>query len=279
MHGTSSIKFEQLSVFDINYIEDKNESSPYKVIIDNVEDVNNDGAIGIEDIRQIMQQNKNTVTLLEGDGDFRSEECIELLKQADIVVTNPPFSLFREYVDLLISYKKSFLIIGNQNAITYKEIFSLLKKDKIWLGYYAGDMEFQVPDYYEPRKTRFRIDENGIKWRSMGNICWFTNLDIEKRHEDLLLYEVYNEKKYPKYDNYNAINIDRVAQIPIDYNGYMGVPITFMHKYNPDQFELIGIMNTGEENKGIRHENTSHGRPIINGVEKYLRVLIRRKGR
>lgn len=140
-------------------------------------------------------------------------------------------------------------------------------------------MEFQVPDYYEPRKTRFRIDENGIKWRSMGNICWFTNLDIEKRHEDLLLYEVYNEKKYPKYDNYNAINIDRVAQIPIDYNGYMGVPITFMHKYNPDQFELIGIMNTGEENKGIRHENTSHGRPIINGVEKYLRVLIRRKGR
>ena len=255
-YGTSSIKFGQLSVFDINYIEDKNESSPYKVIIDNVEDVNNDGAIGIEDVRQIMQQNENTVTLLEGDGDFRSEECIELLKQADIVVTNPPFSLFREYLGQLVEYDKKFIIIGNQNAITYKEIFPLIAQNKLWLGYHSGDMEFQVPDYYEPRKTRFRIDENGIKWRSMGNICWFTNLDIEKRHENIILYKTYNEEEYPKYDNYDAINVNKVADIPVDYDGVMGVPITFLNKYNPDQFEIVAFRK-GNDGKDLVYSLTN----------------------
>lgn len=214
---------------------------------------------------------------LKGDGDFRSKESIELLKQADIVVTNPPFSLFREYVSQLIEFDKQFLIIGGQNALTYKEIFTLMKENKMWLGYNFGNMEFKVPEYYEPRKTRFWIDEQGQKWRSLGNICWFTNLDHSKRHEDIILYKNFNEEEYPKYDYYDAVNVNKVAEIPIDYKGIMGVPITFMDKYNPSQFEILGFMNTGEENKGIRYENTPHGRPTINGKEIYFRILIKHK--
>ncbi|WP_202973118.1 adenine-specific methyltransferase EcoRI family protein [Capnocytophaga canimorsus] len=180
---------------------------------------------------------------LKGDGDFRSKESIELLKQADIVVTNPPFSLFREYVAQLIEYDKKFLIIGSQNAITYKEIFPLIARNKMWLGYRSGDMKFKVPEYYEERATRFWIDEEGQKWRSLGNTCWFTNLDHNKRHEELILYKTYtgNEEDYPKYDNYDAINVNKVADIPMDYDGVMGVPITFLDKYNPDQFEIVAI--------------------------------------
>ncbi|MBQ9253767.1 MAG: adenine-specific methyltransferase EcoRI family protein [Bacteroidales bacterium] len=182
------------------------------------------------------------IKYLKGDGDFRSKECINLLYNADIVVTNPPFSLFREYVAQLMAYNKKFLILGNQNAITYKEIFSLMRDNKIWLGYKFGNMEFKVPDYYTPRKTRFWIDEKGDKWRSLGNICWFTNLDIRKRHEDIILYKNYTPEEYPKYDNYDAINVDKTADIPCDYFGVMGVPITFMDKYNPEQFEILGEM-------------------------------------
>ncbi len=198
---------------------------------------------------------------LKGDGDFRSPECIEMLKQADIVVTNPPFSLFREYIAQLVEYKKKFIIIGNQNAITYKDIFKLIKGNKIWLGYTS------------PKE--FKQQDGSIK--KFGNICWFTNLPHKKRNEELILYKEYNAKEYPKYDNYNAINVDKVKDIPMDYNGAMGVPITFLGKHNPNQSELLGIMNTGEENKGIRYEGTLHGRPIINGVEKYLRILIKNK--
>lgn len=211
------------------------------------------------------------VKQLKGDGDFRSKECIELLKQADIVVTNPPFSLFREYVAQLIQYKKKFLIVGNQNAITYKEIFSLFKANKIWLGYKFGNMEFRVPDYYTPRATRFWIDEEGNKWRSLGNICCFTNLDIKKRHEDLILWKTYNEEEYPKYDNYDAINVDKVSEIPIDYEGAMGVPITFMDKYNPEQFEILGEMAS------TQIDEYNFGYPYINKQRKYARILIKRK--
>ena len=217
------------------------------------------------------------INQLKGDGDFRSEESIELLKQADIVVTNPPFSLFREYVDQLITHRKKFLIVGHQNAITYREIFKLLKEDKIWLGNYAGDMSFKVPATYPERNTRFWIDESGQKWRSMGNTCWFTNLNIKKREEKLVLYKKYSKEEFPFYDNYNAINVDKVAEIPIDYGGYMGVPITFLDKHNKNQFEIHGIMNTGEANEGIRLANTPHGRPVVNGKEKYLRVIITNK--
>jgi len=181
---------------------------------------------------------------LKGDGDFRSQECIELLKQADIVVTNPPFSLFREYLKQLIDYEKHFIILGNQNALTYKEVFSWIKDNKLWLGYKNGDMAFKVPDYYPPRNTRYWEDETGQKWRSMGNICWFTNLDTTKRHEELVMYKTYTPEEYPTYDNYNAINVDKVSDIPMDYDGIMGVPITFMHIYNPEQFEIIGLGNS-----------------------------------
>lgn len=178
---------------------------------------------------------------LDGDGDFRSEESIELLKQADIVVTNPPFSLLRQYVSQLVEHDKQFLIVGNQNAITYKEVFPLIMENKIWLGYKSGDMAFKVPDYYESRATRYWQDESGQKWRSLGNACWFTNLDITKRHEDLILYKNYTPEEYPTYDNYDAIEVSKTKDIPKDYDGVMGVPLTFLDKHNPDQFEIVGV--------------------------------------
>ena len=209
---------------------------------------------------------------LKGDGDFRSDESIKLLKQADIVVTNPPFSLFREYVDQLIKYDKKFLIIGNQNAITYREIFKLLKEDRIWLGNYAGDMSFKVPETYEEKKTRFWIDETGQKWRSMGNTCWFTNLNIKKREEELILYKKFNNNDFPIYDNYDAINVNKVAEIPMDYKGHMGVPITFLNKYNPDQFEIIGI-----DRQLVKEKTGKVSRFFIDNKEIYARVIIKNK--
>ena len=230
---------------------------------------------------KVPDLNEIGIQHLKGDGDFRSSECIKLLKQADIVVTNPPFSLFREYVTQLVEYNKKFTIIGNLNAITYKEIFKLIKENKIWLGHsiHSGDREFGVPDNYPLTAASSRIDENGKKYIRVKGVRWYTNLDYEERHEDLILYKKYkgNEKDFPKYDNYDAINVNVTKDIPNDYKGFMGVPITFLDKYNPDQFELLGIMNTGEENKGIRHKGTPHGRPLVNGVEKYLRILIKNK--
>ena len=206
-----------------------------------------------------------------GDGDFRSAECIELLKQADIVVTNPPFSLFREYVAQLIKYEKLFVILGNQNNITYKDVFSQIKDNKLWLGSTLSFCKFKVPDYYEERSNRFWIDETGQKWRSFGNICWFTNLDIPKRHEELILYKLYNPEDYPKYDNYNAINVNKTSEMPVDYDGVMGVPITFLDKYNPEQFEILGLDRYVEDNPKYGHRFT------INGKETYARILIRRR--
>lgn len=216
---------------------------------------------------------------LNGDGDFRSKESIELLKQADIVVTNPPFSLFREYVAQLMEYDKKFIIIGSQNAVTYKEIFSYIRENKLWVGYKSGDMEFKVPEYYEKRATRFRQDENGQKWRSLGNICWFTNLDISKRHEDIILYKKYNKEEYPKYDNYDAINVGKVAEIPMDYKGAMGVPITFLSKYNPKQFEIISSNDIRLNDKipFKQHGLIKDKDGTINGVATYVRIVIKNK--
>ena len=213
---------------------------------------------------------RTNVIDLVGDGDFRSNECIELLKQSDIVVTNPPFSLFREYIALLIKYKRKFIILGNQNAIKYKEVFPLIKENKVWLGYKNGDMAFKVPQDSPPRVTRFWIDETGQKWRSLGNICWFTNLDIAKRHEELVLYKTYNTDEYQRYDDYDAINIDKTKDIPYDYDGVMGVPITFIDKHCPTQFEIVGELNHGCDNK------YDFAKPKINGVEKYPRILIQK---
>lgn len=250
-------------------VQEENERKPYKVEITEVTDENGDGRIDLSDVEYLMRNKKNTMTLLEGDGDFRSPECVELLKEADIVVTNPPFSLFRDYVALLMQYNKQFAIIGNQNAITYREIFPLIKSNKIWLGYNNGHYWFMVPDSYEEKKTDFKIDESGQKWRRMGNICWFTNLDIEKRHEDMTLFRTYSPDNYPKYDNYDAIEVSKTADIPCDYDGYMGVPITFMQYYNPEQFEIAGLDDH-------RVEWVGHG-PRLNGKVKYRRVIIRRK--
>ena len=181
-----------------------------------------------EDVIKDVIAQKHLVKKLRGNGDYGSEECLEFLKQADIVVTNPPFSKFREFVATLMEYEKKFLIIGNKNAITYKEFFPLLKENKVWIGY-TNVKEFVQPD-------------GSIK--KFGNIGWFTNLDIKKRHEKLILWKRYTPEEYPKYDNYDAINVDRVAEIPCDYKGIMGVPITFLDKYSPDQFEILGITKT-----------------------------------
>lgn len=181
-----------------------------------------------------------SVTPLKGDGDFRSAEAIELLKQADIVITNPPFSLFREFINQLLAFDKKFLILGNQNAITYKEVFPHIMSGKLWLGVNDGDMSFQVPDYYTPRATRFWVDDDGKKWRSFGNMAWYTNLDHSKRHEELILYRSYDPAIYPSYDNYDGIEVGKVADIPYDYDGVMGVTPGFLTKYNPDQFEIVG---------------------------------------
>lgn len=183
---------------------------------------------------------------LKGDGDFRSKESIELLKQADIVVTNPPFSLFREYVDQLIEHNKKFVIVGHQNAIKYKEIFPLIRDNKIWLGFgFKGGAAHFINVHYQDYATATDRKEGMIR---VSGVHWFTNLDINKRHEDLILYKKYTPEEYPKYENFDAINVDKTKDIPIDYDGMMGVPITFMDKYNPDQFEIIGV---GIANSGL----------------------------
>lgn len=200
----------------------------------------------------IPDVNEIQVKYLQEDGDFRSKESIELLKEADIVVTNPPFSLFREYISQLDEFNKKFIILGNVNAITYREVFKLIKDGKLWLGssIHSGDREFGVPNDYPLNAAGSRVDENGNKFIRVKGVRWFTNLDYKERHEDLILYKSYfeNEEYYPYYENFNAINIDKTKDIPLDFDGYMGVPITFLDKFNPDQFEIIGL---GISNSGL----------------------------
>lgn len=221
--------------------------------------------------------NEIGIKKLKGDGDFRSGESIELLRQADIVVTNPPFSLFREYVAQLIEYDKKFIIVGRHTAITYREVFPLIRDNRIWLGHSTGDMKFRVPDYYAPRETRYWVDEEGNKWRSLGNACWFTNLDIAKRHEELILYKTYDPSVYLSYDNYEAINVNKVSEIPLDYKGVMGVPITFPERHNPSQFEIIGLL--AGNIKGLAGIPSASGKdgPYIGGKLKFGRILIRHR--
>ena len=216
---------------------------------------------------------------LQGDGDFRSKECIELLKQADIVVTNPPFSLFREYVAQLIEYDKKFLIIGNINAISYKEIFKLIKENKAWLGVNMGRgiSGFIVPKNYELYGTEARVDEYGNRIVATNNCLWLTNLDNAKRHEELILYKNYTPEEYPTYDNYDAINVDKTKDIPMDYKGAMGVPITFLDKFNPDQFEIIDGIGRYSMLTGPTAETQGTYLTMINGVPKYARIVIKNK--
>lgn len=227
-----------------------------------------------------VDDNELEVKELQGDGDFRSKECIELLKEADIVVTNPPFSLFREYVAQLIEYEKKFLIIGNKNALTYKEIFTLIKANKIWTGVrgFSGGMWFKSD--YEGKTEKIIKDWEGNTERIINvPSIWFTNLDHKKRHEELILYKNYTPEEYPKYANYNVIEVSKTAEIPMNYNGVMGVPITFMDKYNPKQFEIIGMAE--DNGKGLSGEaaewDGKNPHCIINGKAMYKRIFIRKK--
>ena len=322
----SPIAGEELPLYEIETAFKS--KKPYKIEITEVTDENGDGAVDLADVELLIKNHKNTLAVLDGNGDFRSAECIELLKQADIVVTNPPFSLFREYVAQLIQYDKKFLIIGNVNSITYKEIFPLIQENRLWLGasIHSGDREFAVPDSYPLNAASSRVDKNGKKYIRVKGVRWFTNLDYPQRHEELVLYKRYTPDEYPKYDNYDAINVNKTTDIPYDYvadrndehipdsldmiqsrngnndmtrstvqystvqystvqystgesfpngkcNGIMGVPITFLDKYNPEQFEIIGLDRYVEDNPHYGHRFT------INGKETYARILIRRKGK
>ena len=210
------------------------------------------------------------IRLLDGDGDFRSEESVGLLEEADIVVTNPPFSLFREYVAQLVEYGKEFLIIGHMNAVTYKEIFPLIRDNRLWLGYGFPGMATHFYSDYEDIATATDRREGMIR---VSGVHWFTNLDHGKRHEELILYKSYSPEEYPAYDNYDAINVNKTKEIPVDYDGVMGVPVTFMDKYNPDQFEIVG------SNRGIGQDpNGVYGRgSMLNGKETFKRLFIRHR--
>jgi len=279
-YSGSPIAGKQLPLLEIEGLKriKPKDAEAHRIEINEVPDINKDGAISLEDVKQLLKHKANVSAPLKGNGDFRSEECIELLKQSDIVCTNPPFSLFREYVAQLVEYKKKFLILGDQNAITYKEIFKLIKENKLWLGYDNGGTKwFQVPDDYDiPTESRKKF-VNGVKYFSMGRILWFTNLDTTKRHEELVLYKKYNPKEYPKYDNYDAIEVSRYSDIPMDYNGVMGVPITFLSQYNPDQFEIVGWSRHNDQGMDGGYWKGGKSDATINGKEVYRRILIRNK--
>ena len=281
---------------------------PYAIEINEVPDRNGNGATDLADVEYLLKHNANTARSLNGDGDyssgdFRSRECMEFLKQADIVITNPPFSLFREYVAQLVGHEKRFLIIGNKNAITYKDIFKLIKENKVWIGVtpMGTDMLFDVPK--EHAKIMIETGKEGSNYKIVNGVAkgrsssiWFTNMDNPKRHEEITLYKKYTSAEYPTYHNYDAIDVGRVAEIPVDYNGAMGVPITFLDKYNPNQFEIIGlgISNSGiefgvrpyeKEHKNYRKEVQKRGAVdgdlymMTNGAVDvpYARIIVRNK--
>jgi hypothetical protein len=266
------------------------------VTLDRVKDEDGDGAANVTDVELFLKRNKAARIALKGDdkyggGDFRGSECITLLKEADIVVTNPPFSLFREYVDQLVEHGKKFLIIGNTNAITYKEIFPVIKTDKIWMGVtiHSGDREFRVPDHYPLNAAGSRVDENGVKYIRVKGVRWWTNLDHGRRHEKLPLMTMADNLKFSKhkeikgiaaydqYDNYDAIEVPFTDAIPSDYDGVMGVPVTFLDKYNPEQFEIVGL--AAGNIRGLAGIPTKTGKdgPYMNGKLKYGRILIRHR--
>ena len=292
----SPVMGSELSLFALD-AEGEEKKVAYKVEITEVSDVNGDGAVDLADVEYLIKNDKNVLSILRGNGDFRSQECIELLKEADIVVTNPPFSLFREYIGQLMKYEKKFLIVGNQGAIIYKEIFPAVIENRIWLGYgfKGGAAHFLSP--YEDIATASDHKEGMIR---VSGVHWFTNLEIPKRNEPIDLVCKYSPEEYPTYDNYDAIEVSKTNDIPCDYIGVMGVPITFLDKYNPEQFEILGMCEnldlyhlktkvyTSEEcrkayldrfgKKGTYDLNAS-GVIIKNGKKEkvYSRILIRNK--
>lgn len=259
-YSGSPIAGQQLSLFD--YIDgntgNKEENRPYKAVVTTVYDKTGDGGVDMLDVAELFKSGENELTELNGNGDFRSEECLALLDEADIVVTNPPFSLFREYVAALMEHQKHFIIIGNMNAITYKEIFPLIKEDKLWIGasIHSGDRKFYVPDDYPLNAAGCGVDEDGRRFIRVKGVRWYTNLDLKQRHEEMILVKNYTPESYPTYDNYEAIDVSKASDIPCDYLGIMGVPITFMDKYNPNQFDIIGCADYtgkyGSDDIGIK---------------------------
>ncbi len=245
-----------------------NNNSAYVMIVESFPKV--DENTTEEELTTIIEK-LGVVRELNGDGDFRSDECVAYLQESDIVVTNPPFSKFIDLFTLLVRYDKRYLLIGNQNAITYKEIFPYIKNGQAWIGYRFGDMAFKVPDDTPPRKYRYWVDADGQKWRSLGNAMWLTNLDNERKHKELVLTCTYSPEKYPRYDNFDAINVSRVLEIPKDYAGIMGVPLTYLKYHNERQFEIIGEANHGSDNKFDLFK------PKIDGKEIFKRILIRNK--
>ena len=282
-YSGSPIVGQQLTLFDIAGMQGEEEKRPLKIEIKEVKDYNGDGAVDLSDVEFLLKNDKNTVTPLKGNGDFRSEECVELLKEADIVVTNPPFSLFREYIAQLIEYDKKFIVLGNKNAVTYKEVFPLLRDRKVWPGVSrkGENCLFEVPDHYK----KYSKIINGKKYALIG-VIWFTNIDHGRKQEKLDLYKKYygNEQDYPKYENYDAINVDKTIEIPVDYDGVMGVPISFINKWNPDQFELIGCrepcIRLDILRKKPKFKEYKSRQVIFNGVKcqkTYHRLFIKRK--
>lgn len=254
----------------------------YKVEITEVQDYNGDGAVNLADVQYLIQNNKNVLSMLKGNGSFDSLESLQLLQESDIVVTNPPFSLFREFLAALNKYNKQFLIIGNTNALTYKETFRMFQEDKIRTGYtnFNVGMFFQVPDSWE----KYHHILNGKKIARVSTSCWYTNLPVIRHKEDLILYKKYSQEEYPKYYNYDAINVNSFNDIPCDYEGVMGVPITFLDKYNPDQFEILDCCEPAIELELFKKYKYFHEYPsrqiIHNGVlcqKTYHRILIRNK--
>ena len=262
----------------------------YKAVVNVFRDTTGDGGLDMDDIRNLLDSGENELTELHGDGtygagDFRSRECLELLDEADIVVTNPPFSLFREYVATLMEHGKRFLALGNMNAITYKEVFPLLRDNKMWTGFkhFGGGMNMIQPKgSFDSTKTKsYEVDEKGNIIKNVMGVIWYTNLDIDKRHEDLILYRRYKEdpSRYPKYDNYDAIEVSKVKDIPEDYWGVMGVPITFMDSYNPEQFEIIGCSESEGRgfSNGLWDPASKTAQPTIDGRKVYKRLFIRQR--
>ena len=308
-YATSPIAGQQLSLFDVVGGDEDKKGKPYKAVVTKVYDTTGDGGVDMFDVAELFKSHENELTELYGDGDFRSEECLALLDEADIVVTNPPFSLFREYVATLVEHEKCFIIIGNSNAITYKEVFPLIMRDKLWLGVTrsgTGSMWFRIMDDV-PVKSGQKV-EDGVRYQTIGNSAWFTNLDVKKRHEELILVKRYSPEEYPHYDNYDAIEVSKIVDIPCDYAGVMGVPITFLGKYSPDQFEILGITKTwfggASKTYGVQKQVDKNGKTssvtklndgpvlkvdtpptgktyyVVDGeyyIQAYARVLIRNK--
>lgn len=286
-YSGSPIEGRQLSLFDVIGDDESKQNKPYKAVVTTVHDVDGNGGIDMTDVAELFKNGENELTELKGDGDFRSPECLKLMDEADIVVTNPPFSLFREYVALLLEHEKHFVIIGNMNALKYKEMFPYLKENEIWLGNktLSGGMDMIVPDsvFDESKVKKYYVNNDGERIVNVMGVCWFTNLDIKKRHEQLILVKHYSPEDYPSYVNFDGIDVSSVANIPCDYAGNMGVPITVMENFNPEQFELIGT-STGELGRSIGVTPNYRGRTDVAYIGKdgkprcpYQRFIIRNR--